>query len=318
MRKKIKILLLILLFIIVFVISAIISMNITGSAPQKLLSVEANNFVGTIYTDLSYENQNDNKYDLYVPEGLDKNENQQLILFIHGGSFNSGSKEDFDLWCKYYASHGYITATIDYTLQMQGLEADLNLMNEEIWNAVNAIFEESNRLGYHVTEMATAGVSAGGTLAMNYAYKHADTSPIPVRFIFQLAAPVDFEPKDWGLLMKVNGIKTELGFVELMTGAQITDAMMVSGEYTPYIDAISPARLVNENSVPTLSGYGLRDHCVSVELKYLLFDALEKYDVPYDYIEFPNSNHGMYSDLDKLEEFLSMSLEYCEKYFSKE
>ena len=129
MRKKIKILLLILLFIIVFVISAIISMNITGSAPQKLLSVEANNFVGTIYTDLSYENQNDNKYDLYVPEGLDKNENQQLILFIHGGSFNSGSKEDFDLWCKYYASHGYITATIDYTLQMQGLEADLNLMN---------------------------------------------------------------------------------------------------------------------------------------------------------------------------------------------
>ncbi len=303
---------------IVFVMSAIVSINITGSAPQRLLSVESKNFIGTIYKDLNYKNQNDNKYDLYVPEGLDKRKNQKLILYIHGGSFNSGSKEDGDLWCKYYASKGYITATIDYTLQMQGLDADLNLMNEEVRNSVNAILEESKRLGYHIDEMAVSGVSAGGTLAMNYAFKQADTSAIPVRFVFQLAAPVDFEPKDWGLLMKVNGIKTDLGFVESMTGAKVTEVMMASGEYTSYIDTISPARLVNEKSVPTLVGYGLRDHCVPVDLKYLLFDALEKYKVPYDYIEFPNSNHGMYSDRDKLEEFLSLSLNYCEKYFSKE
>lgn len=318
MRKRVKNSFLIVLFIIVFVISAMISINITGSAPQKLLMVEWNDSVGTIYKDLSYENQNNNKYDLYIPEGLDKSKNQQLILFIHGGSFNSGSKEDGDLWSKYYASRGYITATLDYTLQMQGLDADLNLMDQEIWNCVAAILAECERLGYKVTEMATSGVSAGGTLAMNYAYKHADTSPIPVRFVFQLSAPADFEPKDWGLLMKVNRIKTELDFVELMTGEKLTDAMMESGEYTPYIDAISPARLVDENSVPTLSGYGLRDHCVPGELKYLLFDAFEQYGVPYDYIEFPNSNHGMYSDLDKMQEFLAMTLEYCETYFSKE
>ena len=31
--------------------------------------------------------------------------------------------------------------------------------------------------------MATCGVSAGGTLAMNYAYKNADISAIPVKSV---------------------------------------------------------------------------------------------------------------------------------------
>ena len=29
---------------------------------------------------------------------------------------------------------------------------------------------------------------------------------------------------------------------------------------------------------------------------------------------FPHSNHGMYNDLDKLQEFIDLSLEYAEKY----
>ena len=40
------------------------------------------------------------------------------------------------------------------------------------------------------------------------------------------------------------------------------------------------------------------------------------HDVPYDYIEFPKSNHGMYNDPDKLQEFLEKSLEYAERYFA--
>ena len=39
-------------------------------------------------------------------------------------------------------------------------------------------------------------------------------------------------------------------------------------------------------------------------------------NVMYDYIEFPKSNHGMYNDLDKLQEFLDKSLEYAKVYFT--
>lgn len=72
------------------------------------------------------------KYDLYVPSNIDKGKAQQLILYIHGGSFNSGTKEDGEVWCKYYASKGYITASLDYSLQT--VQEDASLMENEHGN----------------------------------------------------------------------------------------------------------------------------------------------------------------------------------------
>ncbi|MGN0619920.1 MAG: alpha/beta hydrolase [Ruminiclostridium sp.] len=315
MKKRTRVIIYIAAFVVTFITSALISMNLTGSAPSRLLKTDWNDNSGTIYRNLAYKNDGGHGYDLYIPSGLDKSENQNLILYIHGGSFNSGAKEDGDAWCKYYASRGCITATVDYTLQKSGVKADLNLMNEQIEACVSAIAEKCTELGYNLSGMATCGVSAGGTLAMNYAYKCAESSAVPVKFVFQLAGPSDFEPTDWTLLKQVNKIKTDTEFLQWMTGADITDEMLESGDFNRYVDEISPARLVNSTSVPTLVGYGLKDHAVPASSRILLLEALEKSGIAYDYIEFPNSNHGMYADLDKLQEFMDKSLEYCEKYF---
>lgn len=275
---------------------------------MKLIKVKWDDKTGTIYKDLSYENENNNKYDLYIPSNLDKEKEQYLIVYIHGGSFNSGSKEDGDLWCKYYATKGYITATIDYTLQNQGKDASITLMNNEIENSIKAIKEYLDNLGYNVVGMASSGVSAGGTLAMNLAYN--GNSSIPVKFVFQLAWPTFFEPSEWGLLKKVDKLDTDEEFYEMMTGLPFEKDLSQEE-----INKISPSALVNENTVPSLIGYGLKDHCVPLSQKYYLLEAYKKYNVVYDYIEFPKSNHGMYNDLDKMQEFINKSLEYCEKYF---
>ncbi len=275
---------------------------------MKLIKVKWDDKTGTIYKDLSYENENNNKYDLYIPSNLDKEKEQYLIVYIHGGSFNSGSKEDGDLWCKYYATKGYITATIDYTLQNQGKDASITLMNNEIENSIKAIKEYLDNLGYNVVGMASSGVSAGGTLAMNLAYN--GNSSIPVKFVFQLAGPTFFEPSEWGLLKKVDKLDTDEEFYEMMTGLPFEKDLSQEE-----INKISPSALVNENTVPSLIGYGLKDHCVPLSQKYYLLEAYKKYNVVYDYIEFPKSNHGMYNDLDKMQEFINKSLEYCEKYF---
>ena len=283
-------------FLVVFVLSAVIRIRLLGSAPNRLLNVEWNEQTGTVYHDLSYGNH---AYDMYIPNGLNPEENQYLILFIHGGSFNSGSKEDGDAWCKFYASKGYITATVDYTLQNHGETATINLMNEEIESAVSAIKDKSESLGFHIVTMASCGVSAGGTLAMNLAYN--GRSSIPVRFVFQLAAPTWFEPADWNLLKKVDKLKTDEQFVSMMTN---------DGDWK----AISPAWIVQTNSVPTLMGYGLIDHCVPLNQKNKLMDAMDEVQADYKYIPFPNSNHGMYNDLNKMQEFIDLSLHYCEVY----
>lgn len=307
MKKKTKILIYVITFIVVFLISALIRIMLLGSAPERLIKVEWDESVGEIYSNLDYENDNVNQYDLYIPSGLDKLENQYLILFIHGGSFNSGSKEDGESWCKYYATKGYITASVDYTLQNQGKDASIYLMNEEIENAVTAIKQKTEELGYHIAGMAPCGVSAGGTLAMNLAYN--GNSAIPVKFVFQLAAPTYFAPSEWSLLMKVDRLDSEEKFCKMMTGKELED-------YDTEIQNISPACIVNEDSVPSLIGYGLIDHCVPLSQKYYLIEVYDRDNVMYDYIEFPKSNHGMYNDLDKLQEFLDKSLEYAKVYFT--
>ena len=307
MKKKTKILIYVITFIVVFLISALIRIMLLGSAPERMIKVEWDESVGEIYSNLDYENDNGNQYDLYIPSGLDKSENQYLILFIHGGSFNSGSKEDGESWCKYYATKGYITASVDYTLQNQGKDASIYLMNEEIENAVKTIKQKTKELGYHIAGMAPCGVSAGGTLAMNLAYN--GNSAIPVKFVFQLAAPTYFAPSEWSLLMKVDRLNSEEEFYKMMTGKELED-------YDTEIQNISPTCIVNEDSVPSLIGYGLIDHCVPLSQKYYLMEAYDRDNVMYDYIEFPKSNHGMYNDLDKLQEFLDKSLEYAKAYFA--
>ena len=306
MKKRTKVVLYIAVFVIVFVGSALVRIALLGSAPKRLIRVKWNDSVGTVYANQEYENTNGHKYDLYIPSGLDESQNQYLILFIHGGSFNSGAKEDGDAWCKYYATKGYITATVDYTLQAHGQEASIYLMNSEIESAVKAIKEQAETLGYRIAGMAPCGVSAGGTLAMNLAYN--GNSEIPVKFVFQLAAPTYFDPYEWSLLMRVDKLKTEDEFCAMMTGKTMTD-------YSWEIQKISPACIVSADSVPSLIGYGLIDHCVPLSQKYYLMNAYDKYRVMYDYIEFPKSNHGMYNDLDKLQLFLDKSLEYADRYF---
>lgn len=295
-----------LLFIVVFFASMLITIQLTGSAPMRLLEAD---WHGSIYQDLPYENENGHCYDLYIPDDL-QGISQNLILYIHGGSFNSGTKEDGDAWCKFYGSKGYITATLDYSLHGVHDDANLHTMNDQVKACVSAIQKQCDALGYSLESMAVYGVSAGGTLAMNYAYKCTDTSAVPVAFVFQLAGPTEFTPSDWDLLKRVNKWEDDAAFVRHMTGVDTTKE-----KWTEQIRDISPARQINESSVPTLLGYGLRDHVVPANQKDILLKALEDYGVPHDYLVFPNSNHGMYADLDRLQAFIYLSLLYCEQYF---
>lgn len=67
----------------------------------------------------------------------------------------------------------------------------------EIKEAMPIVVEEAKKLGYNLNEMAISGGSAGGTLAMLYAYMDADKSPIPVKMMFEMVGPASFFAEDW-------------------------------------------------------------------------------------------------------------------------
>ena len=120
------------------------------------LEVDWNESVGTIYTDIAFGEWNDTSYDLYIPKSLNESKECSLILFIHGGSFSGGDKADEDAWCKFFASKGYITATVNYSLMGEGKDSNINLMNEQIFSCVEAIKADCLTRGYDIKQMATS------------------------------------------------------------------------------------------------------------------------------------------------------------------
>ncbi len=299
------------IFIGFFIEFAIIGVKAAYNKSIEPLQVNWTDKSGAIVKDLKFDDREETGYDLYIPAGLDKDKPQSLILFIHGGSFTSGDKSEQDLWCKFFATKGYITATVNYTLEDGKHKSNLNLMDEQILLCVNAIKTECLSRGYNLTEMALSGISAGGCLAMLYAYKNADISPIPVKFVFQQTGPAYFEPETWGN----KDTASKAWFVSLMTGFEITEEMIEDGSYKEYIAAISPAAYVNASTVPTLCAYGPKDKVVPVDIKYTLFEQFDKYGVTYQFIEYPHSGHGLFGDPDKQQLFVDKSVEYCNLYF---
>lgn len=301
--------------LIAFGVAAFISFGVSANrtAQRSLapIQVKWDDSVGYVLSDLSYGDGAMNTYDLYIPASLSQGQPCSLILLIHGGGFTAGDKADDNAWCKYFASKGLLCASINYTFLSEENNGGLPLMFQETGQAVKAIHEKAEALGFSITEMATTGNSAGGTLALMYAYDQPEDAPIPVKFVFQLTGPASFDPEGWGNVTNEN----QAAFITMMSGKTVTADMVANGEAQRYVDAISPDAYVGDDTVPTLMAYGTKDKIVPPALKFLLLEKLEKYNIPHDYIEFPNSGHGLMNDPDKVEEYVAVLDTYFERYF---
>ena len=318
MKKLLWILAHILTFIAAFVVSIVVILTRPGEF-GGIGKVEWNESVGKAYIDLPYADGELNKFDLYVPADSSKG-TYKLVLYIHAGGFRGGDKSEDAMWARYFVSKGYVSATINYTVHTDERPSNVYAMSLEIQQGVGAIVEEAAKRGYELDAMAVAGGSSGGALAMIYAYRDHDTSPIPVKFVAQSVGPASFEPSDWFGFDRNYTSDEEAdaaaAFVSLMTGDNITPAMMRSGEYKEYLKKISPYALVTKDTVPTLSAYGPHDKLVPIGLSKRLFNAFDEHGVSYDYIEFPNSGHGLNRDAGQPELFVAKMNEYLDKYLA--
>ena len=309
-KKVLFVFLCVIVFIGCYLAGAKTAMAKFANDKFSSMKVEWNDSVGTIMTDISYGDSDSNKYDLYLPTGV--KENYSLILHIHGGGFSAGDKEEGEIICKYYASQGYVTASVNYSL-MDGKQAsNLNIMGEEIMAAVNHLLNTSEGSGYHITEMATTGESAGGTLALLVGLKYNDICPVPVRFVMEESGPASFIPELWS--PNATG-QEKIDFINNMTGLSLTLEDLDSEKYQEAINSISPASFITEESIPLLMAYGAGDVVVPPNIKEPLLAALEENHAAYDFILFPNSGHSIYNDPDQMEEYRTKLNEYVEKYF---
>ena len=173
-----------------------------------------NESIGNINNGSDYDENERNIYDLYIPYYATKrhDQNNGIILFIHGGSWIEGYKELMGNFCKEYAQMGYITATMSYTL-LNGYYKDYNIFRilDEITSCIESIVEQLKMREFNEDKLkiASAGYSAGGHLTLLYTYL-MQNSPITIEFAINVCGPISLEPKYFYKLAKFNDTLDDL------------------------------------------------------------------------------------------------------------
>lgn len=88
------------------------------------------------------------------------------IVWIHGGAWISGSKENVDPYMRILAAEGYTTIAVNYTIGPEGVYP---LAVHQLNDALAYIDEHAEELGVDPTQIVLAGDSAGGQLASQMA-----------------------------------------------------------------------------------------------------------------------------------------------------
>lgn len=112
------------------------------------------------------------KLDIAVPPNATATHPQPLIVWIHGGGFSAGGKEDMRAAALSYARAGYVAATVNYRLTPNNMVdsatrlAAITQATEDVMNAIR--FLKDNAALYHIdaTRIATIGGSAGGGISL--------------------------------------------------------------------------------------------------------------------------------------------------------
>lgn len=172
----------------------------------------------------------------------------------------------------------------------------------------------AEKLGYKLDRMAISGGSAGGCLALLYAYRDADTSPLPVRMVFEAVGPGSFHVEDWGIFGLDQSPAAAAGLFSVMSGQALTPEDIASGAYLEAVKPISADRWVTKDTVPSVLCYGAYDKMQPFAASKPLVAALEKNGVDHRHFVAEHSGHGLQNDNKAYLEYLDAVVEYLDKY----
>lgn len=254
--------------------------------------------------DLNYANTSEKvlKLDLYMPE---KSNDPYLIIWVHGGAWHSGSKENppMDL-----VKRGYAMASINYR---RTVEAKFPAQIHDIKAAVRYLRAHADAFGYRKDKIILWGSSAGGHLAAlaglsnghpilegNTGNDLKTSSDVQVILDF-------FGPTDLTTIMSQStphGINVRGPALTLMFGKPLDQA-------TEELKLASPVYQVDKNDPPLFICHGDQDHQVPINQSIQLYGKYRELglNVQLEYVYGAGHGGKAFSEpslIDKVDQFL--------------
>ncbi len=228
----------------------------------------------TTMVNVSYGDHQMQKYDIYLPAGRDST--TPVLLMIHGGAWKGGQKEEFNYYVSLIKKNWSNVAIVNMNYRLASNTN--NIHHTEIMDDINkAIGNVLDNLGdYHISsKMGIIGASAGGQLAMIYAYKYNDHNNI--NCVASLFGPTIIN--DWAWYSSTN----------IWLGGKVGDIL------TEYVgqawdgdvyESISPYWNISSTSQPTILFHGNIDPIVPVYQSQWMNGKLNTLNVTHEYHEY--------------------------------
>ena len=204
-------------------------------------------------------------------------EPQPLVIMIHGGSWNGGSKKQLRRINRWLAGQRYTVASINYR---HAPKWRYPAAVDDVFAAIEFLRANAQQFRIDATRIVLIGRSAGGQLALAAAYSGRDPA---IRGVVSFYAPTDLT----------------LGYIKPSRG-EILDSRAVLAAYlggTPseqpdVYAAASPVNHVNASTPPTLLIHGELDPIVWPVHSEVLDARLKAAGRPSLYLSLPWATHG--------------------------
>lgn len=243
--------------------------------------------------------------DIYQPQG-DTAQARPLIIWVHGGGFSAGTKDDGDVvfMCRTYARKGYVTASIDYRLQ-DGMTTQ-SVMGAQVVRAVQdakaAIrYLRANKADLKLddTRFLMGGTSAGGVVTLGCLFM--DPGEIPSYVDTALTGGIEGASGTPGVSSKIHGGINCWG-------------------------GLGDSTLLYNGGPPLLSFHGTADHTVPYDIGYSLGNpalvtfgsacvhrVLTRKNSPSTLKTFVGMGHGVPGGDKRLDTLLTMTTDFAYK-----
>ena len=262
-------------------------------------------------TELQYANNKNPRQslDLYQPNDPSKPK-LPLILYIHGGAWQSGSKaagrQPLE---KYLKSGNFICASIGYRLSQEAIwPAQLH----DCKAAIRFLYAHADKYHIDPTRTIVLGASAGGHLATMVSVtgnnpnmegnlgKHVDQHSRVIGAI-SYYGPTDFQKmEDFPSNIDHNAANSP---ESRLIGAPIQ-------QVPARTQAANPLTYIDENDPPLICIHGTRDRLVPFNQSILLYNALENAKVPTALITILDGEHGNFRN-PKIQTIEKAFVEHC-------